>query len=310
MLVSIVIPCYNSEKSIRTVVEMVMAEFDRWPSWTCEFVLVNDNSADGTFAEIRALGEQYPNVHGVSLMRNFGQHNALMCGLHYAAGDYVLGMDDDLQTHPSQLQKPLDKMQEGYDLVYGVYASHDNSAAKNLTSWLNKVTSRVLLGRPKEIQSSNYWIITRQVRDEVIRYTGFNPYIDGIFYRVTHKIGNVTIEHHKREFGKSGYTLKKLLGLWLAYFNFSVIPLRIASVVGILTAFAGFLMGIGTVIKKLMDPGLPVGWASLLAVQLFFFGVVLLVLGIIGEYLGKLVMTVNSAPQFVIRETVNIEDKR
>lgn len=306
MLVSVVIPCYNSERSIREVVELVMQEFKQFDGYDCEFVLVNDCSPDHTFEEIRTLSADYPCVKGIDLMRNFGQHNALMCGLNYAEGDLVLGMDDDLQTHPSQIGKLLNKIAEGYDIVYGVYRGHKNSPLKNFTSWLNKVSSRILLQRPKEIESSNFWIITKQVRDEVIRYTGFNPYVDGIFYRVSHNIGNVVVEHHKREYGHSGYTLKKMLRLWLAYFNYSVIPLRIASVIGTLTAVIGFIAGIVTIIRKLIDPTMTVGWASLMSIQLFLFGIVLIVLGVIGEYLGKLVMTINSAPQYIIREKLNL----
>ncbi len=305
-LVSVVIPCYNSEHSIAEVVELTMAEFAKMPEFECEFVLVNDNSSDGTFGEIRRLGSLYKNVYGVSLMRNFGQHNGLMCAMNYTNGDYVLGMDDDMQTHPSQIPTILHKMEEGFDLVYGVYRQSTNGSIKNFTSWLNKKTSRILLGRPKNIQSSNFWCITRQVRDEVIKYKNYSPYVDGIFYRVTHNIGNVTIEHHEREYGQSGYTLKKLIKQWMAYFNFSVIPLRIASVIGVVSALIGFVMAIVTVIRKLMDPTMMMGWASTISLMVFFFGLVLMVLGIIGEYVGDLVLAVNGTPQFIVRDKVNL----
>ena len=305
-LVSVVIPCYNSERSIAEVVELTMAEFAKLVSFDCEFVLVDDNSSDGTFAEITRLCERYPNVHGLSLMRNFGQHNGLMCAMNHVSGDYVLGMDDDMQTHPSQIAPILAKMGEGYDLVYGVYRKSTNGSVKNLTSWLNKKTSRVLLGRPKDIQSSNFWCITRQVCDEVIKYKNYSPYVDGIFYRVTHNIGNVTIEHHEREYGQSGYTLKKLIKQWMAYFNFSVIPLRIASVIGVVSAVVGFVMALVTVIRKLLDPTMLVGWASTISLMVFFFGLVLMVLGIIGEYVGDLVLAVNGTPQYIVRKKVNL----
>ena len=305
-LVSVVIPCYNSERSIAEVVELTMAEFAKLDSFDCEFVLVDDNSSDGTFAEITRLCERYPNVHGLSLMRNFGQHNGLMCAMNHVSGDYVLGMDDDMQTHPSQIAPILAKMGEGYDLVYGVYRKSTNGSVKNLTSWLNKKTSRVLLGRPKDIQSSNFWCITRQVCDEVVKYKNYSPYVDGIFYRVTHNIGNVTIEHHEREYGQSGYTLKKLIKQWMAYFNFSVIPLRIASVIGVVSAVVGFVMALVTVIRKLLDPTMLVGWASTISLMVFFFGLVLMVLGIIGEYVGDLVLAVNGTPQYIVRKKVNL----
>ncbi len=306
MLVSIVIPCYNSEKTVRKVTEMVMAEFDAHPDYTCDFFLVNDYSRDNTFEEIRKLAADYKNVHGINLMRNFGQHNALMAALNYADGDYILGMDDDMQTHPSQVFKLLDKISEGYDLVYGRYEKKENGSLKNLSSKFNEVSSRILLGRPKEIVSSNFWVITKAVRDEVILYKNFNPYVDGIFYRTTSRIANVTVEHHKREFGKSNYTFKKLLNLWLAYFNYSVIPLRISAYMGAVFAAFGGILAIITVIHKLLDPTMPAGWASLFCCLLFFSGLIMLVLGILGEYIGKLILSINGTPQYIVRETVNI----
>lgn len=162
-----------------------------------------------------------------------------------------------------------------------------------------------MLNRPKEITSSNFWIITRAVKEEVIKYDSFNPYIDGIFYRVTHNIGNVEVEHFKREFGTSNYTLKKLLNLWLAYWNFSVIPLRLSFFLGMLSAAAGVFIAIAVVINKLLHPDVAVGWSSTLCIMVVFFGIVLMVLGIVGEYLGKMILILNKTPQYIVRETIN-----
>jgi glycosyltransferase involved in cell wall biosynthesis len=249
-------------------------------------------------------------VHGVNLIRNFGQHNALMAALHYTKGDYVLGMDDDMQTHPSQIFKLVEKIQEGYDLVYGHYGKRKNSSLKNLSSKLNEVSSRILLGRPKEITSSNFWIITKKVAEETRKYDSYNPYIDGIFYRITHNIGNVEVEHHKREVGASNYTLHKLIHLWLAYWNYSVIPLRISSVAGGIAAGVGFLMAVITAIRKIVDPSLVIGWASMMCVTMVFAGMILMCLGIVGEYLGKIILTLNHTPQFIVRETINVSEQR
>lgn len=308
MLVSIVIPCYNSQDSIGNVVELTIKEFQKLPQYEYEFVLVNDCSGDATFAVIRRLAEQYPFVRGINLAKNFGQHNAIMAALNYAHGDLIVGMDDDLQTHPSQMYKLLDKIQEGYDLVYGQYAKRKNSFLKNLSSKFNKVTSRILLGRPKEIESSNYWVITRAVRDQVIQYTNYNPYVDAIFYRVTNNIADVIIEHHKREQGSSNYTFRKLVRLWLAYWNFSVIPLRIASILGLLLSATGFLGAMITFLRQLISPSSQVGWASIMCAMCLFFGFVLLCLGIMGEYLGKILLCINNTPQYIVRSTVNIEE--
>ena len=306
MLVSIVISCYNSEHTLRKVVELTIGEFEKLDGFDCEFILVNDSSSDGTFDVIRQLCVDYPCVHGISLMRNFGQHNGLMCAMHYANGEYVLGMDDDLQTHPSQIPLLIAKMSEGYDLVYGAYAESKNGSVKRFTSWLNKVTSNVLLGRPKSIRASNFWIITRQVKEQVIQYSNYNPNVDALFTRMTNRIGNVTIEHHKREYGSSGYTFRKLAKLWLAYFNYTVVPLRMVSTMGIFTSVFGLLFGLITLIRKLLFPEVLVGWTSLACIMLFFFGIILFALGIIGEYLGNIVLSINSTPQYIIREKVNL----
>lgn len=305
MLVSVVIPCYNSQDSIEDVVELTIAEFKKLPQYTYEFVLVNDCSKDGTFGKIRELSEKYPFVKGINLARNFGQHNALMAALNYTKGDLIVGMDDDLQTHPSQMHLLLDKALEGYDVVYGNYAKRKNSFLKNLSSRFNRVTARILLGRPKNIVSSNYWVINRLVRDEVIKYTNYNPYIDAIFYRVTNNIADVTIEHHQREHGSSNYTLGKLVKLWMAYWNFSVIPLRVSALLGCLFSIAGFVGFIAILVRQLISPSSQMGWASIMCALFLFFGFVLLMLGIIGEYLGKIMLCINNTPQYIIRETVN-----
>lgn len=308
MLVSVVIPCYKSEKSIRKVVELTSGVFQSLPSYECEFVLVDDCSPDGTFSAICDLSREYDNVHGVTLMRNFGQHNALMCGMHHAAGDLILGMDDDLQTHPSQIPAILHKMEEGYDVVYGVFEETENGIIKNFTSWLNRVTAQMMLGRPKDIQTSSFWVITKQVKDQVVTFKNYNPYIQALFGRMTNRVGNVVIEHHKREQGSSNYSLGKLVRLWLAYFNYTVLPLRFISTVGMVTAALGFIAGIVVVVRKLIIQDVLLGWSSLTCIMLVFFGLVLLGLGIIGEYLGDLVLSANSTPQYIERDRIGFEE--
>ena len=309
MLISIVIPCYYSKNTIRKEVEMILDEFNKNDGYECEFVLVNDGSTDGTFDEIRKLSREYSNVKGVNLMRNFGQHNALMAALQYTEGDYVLGMDDDMQTHPSQIFKLIHRIEEGFDLVYGIYPEVKNGPIKNLTSKINRKTSRVMLSRPKEVESSNFWIITRAVRDEAVKFDTFNPYVDAIFYRVTNNIGMVPVEHFKREYGQSGYTFRKLLKLWLAYWNFSVVPLRMSFFTGLFSFIAGVLFVIYIIINKILSPDLPVGWSSTICIMALLFGIVLMMLGVIGEYLGKIILILNKTPQFVVRDTTGM-DKR
>lgn len=308
MLISFVIPCYYSENTIGKEVEAIIDQFKQREGYECEFVLVNDGSKDGTFKVIKNLCDKYPFVKGINLMKGFGQHNAQMAGLNYTKGEFVLGMDDDMQTHPSQVFKLIDKAQEGYDVVYGEYPKSKNGFFKKLSSQFNKFTSRVMLDMPKEIVATNFWIISRKVRDEVIKYSSFNPVLDAIFYQVTHNFGSVEVEHHKRESGKSGYTFRKLVRLWLSYWNYSVVPLRISFFIGALSATFGLAVTIWLIYKKVTDPALPMGWASSLCLMTLLFGAVLMVLGVVGEYLGKAILILNKTPQYIVREELNTED--
>lgn len=302
MLVSIVIPCYRSEKSIGKVVELTEAVFSELPNYDCEFILVDDCSPDNTFRSITELVQTHENVRGISLMRNFGQHNAILCGMHHAKGDLVMGMDDDLQTHPAQIPAILGKMEEGcYDVVYGVFKESTNGILKNFTSWLNRVTAQMMLGRPRDIRTSSFWVVTKQIKDQVITFRNYNPYIQALFGRMTNRMGNVEIEHHEREQGSSNYSLSKLVKLWLAYFNYTVLPLRFISAVGMVTACIGFVAGLFVVVRKFVVQDVLLGWSSLTCIMLVFFGLVLLGIGIIGEYLGDLVLSANSTPQFIER---------
>lgn len=308
MLISFVIPCYYSEDTIGKEVLAVMEQFEQREGYECEFVLVNDGSTDGTFDVIRSLCDKYPNVKGINLMRGFGQHNAQMAGLNYATGQYIMGMDDDMQTHPSQVFKLIETIEQGgYDVVYGTYPHSKNSFFKTLSSRFNRMTSKILLDMPKEIVATNFWIITSDVRDQVIKYSSFNPVLDAIFYQVTHNFGSVEVEHHKRESGKSGYTFRKLVRLWLSYWNYSVVPLRISFLIGSASATFGLLVTIWLIYKKVTDPEIPMGWASTLCLMTLLFGAVLMVLGVVGEYLGKAILILNKTPQFIVRESLNLD---
>ena len=170
MLVSIVIPCYNSEHTIGKVVELAIEEFEKLKDYECEFVLVNDYSRDGTWNAIHALAEKHPNVKGINLAKNFGQHNAIMAAMNHTEGDLIIGMDDDMQNHPSQIPLFLDKIQEGYDIVFGVFKERKFSAFKNLTGAVSRFLLWHLLDRPKDIQMSSFWCCRRYVRDEIVQY--------------------------------------------------------------------------------------------------------------------------------------------
>ncbi len=309
MLVSIVIPCYNSEHTIGEVVELATEEFKKLDKYECEFVLVNDYSRDGTWRAIEALSDKYPNVKGINLARNFGQHNAIMAALSQAEGELIVGMDDDMQNHPSQIPQFLAKIEEGYDIVFGVFKQRKFSMLKNITGAISRYLLWHLLDRPKDIQMSSFWCCRKYVRDEVVKYDGYNIFLQVLFFRTTHNIANIEVEHFAREVGTSNYNFRRGLKLFMSCLNFTVIPLRAATFFGTIFSATGFTGAIVVLIRKLLDPAVTIGWSSLMCAMLVLFGICFLMLGIIGEYIGKLILNISRTPQYVVRETRNIKAK-
>lgn len=310
VLVSIVIPCYNSEHTIEKVVDLCMEEFSRMDGYECEMVLVNDYSKDKTFEAIKRCTDKYPNVIGLNLAKNFGQHAAIMAGLHYTTGDYVVGMDDDLQNHPSQIPQFIEKANEGYDVVFGVFAERKFSTSKNITGAISRWFLFRLVDRPKNIQMSSFWLARRFVIDRVCEYEGNDAFIQLLFFRTTNNIANISIEHFEREVGSSNYTFKKSLKLFMSFMNYSMLPLRIATYLGVICSIAGVVGAIIVFINKLLNPSVAVGWSSLMCVVLVLFGIAFLILGIVGEYVGKILMTNSKTPQYVIRDELNVRGKQ
>lgn len=307
--ISFVIPCYRSEKTLPGVVQEIRETMEQISKYEYEIVLVNDCSPDNTFGTIQTLCGEDARVKGISLAKNFGQHSALMAGLRHTDGDYVVCLDDDGQTPADEVGKLLDKLEEGYDAVYAKYEHKQHSAFRNLGSMVNERMTRIMLGKPKELYVSSYFAIQRFVAEDMIRYENSYPYVIGLVLRATKSITNVVVEHREREEGTSGYTMKKLLGLWFNGFTaFSVKPLRIATVIGALSAFAGFLYGIYTIIKRLLNPLVPSGFSATMAAIVFFGGMIMLMLGLIGEYIGRIYISLNNSPQYVIREKINFEE--
>ena len=309
-LISIVIPCYRSETMIAGVVEDIEKEMKQLEEhYRYEIILVNDSSPDGTFEEIRRLCQEKAYITGVNLARNFGQHAALMAGFRQMKGDYLVCMDDDGQTPASSIGELIRGLEEGRDVVYAKYEHKHHNAFRNFGSRVNDWMLCFMLGKPKDLYISSFFAAKRFIVDEILRYQNAFPYVIGLVLRATKNIGNVTVEHHDRRAGESGYTLGKLFSLWFNGFtSFSEKPLRIATMAGVGCAALGFLYGLYTVIKKLVNPLVPVGFSSLMAAIMFIGGMLMLMLGLIGEYVGRMYICMNNAPQYVIREIVKNED--
>ena len=307
---SFVIPCYNSSESIRHVVELTMEEMEKMNRREFEFVLVNDySSSTKTMPVLKKLAEEYPCVTVLNLAKNAGQHNAIMAGLNYAKGDILIGMDDDMQTHPSQLPYLFEELEKGYDIVYGYYPEKKHSAFRNFGSWVNYISVRILIGKPKELKSSSYWVARKFVRDSVIEYQAPYAYIQGLFLRTTRNISCIPIQHFQREEGESNYTFKRLLKLWSNIIGFSITPLRLTEYCGFGLSLLSIIAAVVVLIRKILNPAMALGWPSLMIVICFFSGIQLMFLGLIGEYIGRMFLGLNRQPQYVIREVIRQESE-
>lgn len=304
--ISFVIPCYNSTNTIANVVEEIkdimageMSKYDY------EIVLVNDGSPDRTtYSAIRDIVKREKYIKGVNLSRNFGQPSAVMAALNQIVGDYVVCGDDDGQTPFNELPKLFAKIEEGYDLVEARYNTRERrSLFRKLGTIMNEGMATWLIAKPKGLELTTYWAVKRFVVDEMVAYPNSYPYLGGLMLRVTQNVCNVDVAHRERFSGSSGYSFKKMLELWLNGFtSFSLKPLRLMSVIGMMVAIIGFIYGSIIVVKKIIDPTTLMGYSSIMAVNLFMFGVLFFFLGLIGEYVGRIYISLNKAPQFVIKD--------
>lgn len=301
--VSFVIPCYRSEKTLPGVIEEIKDAMAKLSEYCFEIILVNDSSPDNTWKTIEQLSKDNENITGINLAKNFGQHAALMAGMRESDGDFVICLDDDGQTPANEVGKLLAALEDNHDAVYARYGNKKHSAFRNMGSKVNELMTRVMLGKPKELFVSSYFGVKKFVVEDMIRYQNSYPYVIGLVLRATKNIVNVDVQHREREEGRSGYTLKKLLGLWFNGFTaFSVTPLRIATVIGVGCALIGFAYGIYIFVRRLLDPNMVMGFSSLMCVILFVGGMMMIMLGLVGEYIGRIYISLNNSPQYVIRE--------
>lgn len=308
--ISFVIPCYGSEKTLEGVVREIVQVMQGKKDYTFEIILVNDCSPDLVWETIKNISKKHENITGICLAKNFGQHAALMAGYHVCKGDIVVSVDDDGQTPIDEVFSLIDKIHEGYDVVYGSYPSIKQNKFRIFGSWVNSKMMEILLDKPKELKGTSYYAAKRFVIEEICRYQNPYPYVGGLVFQSTKNIANVQVQHKERAEGSSGYSLKKLLKLWLNGFTaFSVKPLRVATALGVICSMIGFISGIVIVLKKLLNPNIWIGYSSTMAVILFIGGIIMLILGMIGEYIGRIYISINNAPQYVVRDTVNLEDE-
>jgi glycosyltransferase involved in cell wall biosynthesis len=306
---SIVVPIYNSEATIGTLLSRLHEVLQKLES-TFEIILIDDGSRDLSWDRMVALQRVYSEtVVVVQLMKNCGQHNAIMCGFNLTRGSYVVTLDDDLQHPPEEIPKLVQAMESnGSDLIYGSYAEKQHSEGRNLGSFVINRFYRIVFRNSVPITS--FRIITKRLVKSVCVYDLNFTYIDGLLAWNTDRIGSVVVRHAQREEGTSGYSLSKLLTLALNLFtNFSLLPLQLVSVIGVFSAVSGFLGGAYYFVRYLIDSISVPGYASVIVAILVLGGLQLLSLGIIGEYLGRVHLNLNRRPQFGIREVIGIKEK-
>lgn len=303
---SIVIPVYNGALSIGRLVDELITRIS--PVFNIEIVLVNDCSPDNSEEVCIGITKKHPEfVSFYSLAMNVGEHNTVMAGLNKATGDFAIIMDDDFQNPVSEVIKLIDYMiKSNYDVVYTYYEEKKHSIFRNIGSQFNDRVANIMLKKPKNLYMSSFKIINRFLIDEVIKYNLPFPYLDGLILRSTSNIGKIKVSHTERQIGKSNYTLRKLISLWLNMFtNFSILPLRISIILGFIFSIIGFLIGIDAVIEKIYNPNVPQGYTFIVIIISFYAGIQLIAIGMVGEYLGRIFMAHNKKPQFSIRKSFN-----
>lgn len=309
--ISFVIPCYGSEKTIEKVVEEIEEVISQRRDYRYEIITVNDSSPDNVFFVLKKLAKKNKKIKVVDLAKNFGKHSAVMAGFSVVTGDYIVCLDDDGQCPMDRLWdllRPL--LTDEADFSMAKYRKKKQSKFKNFGSSINALMSRVLINKPKELQFSNLLAMKRYMVDEILKYGNPYPYLEGLILRTTNKIAVVPMEERERFAGRGNFTFLKSLSLWVNGFTaFSVKPLRIASAVGVLCAGLGFVYGIIIIVRKLFFHNIAIlGYSSLLAVLLFIGGLLMLMLGLIGEYIGRIYISLNNSPQYVVREYINFGD--
>ncbi|MDD5528282.1 MAG: glycosyltransferase family 2 protein [Patescibacteria group bacterium] len=304
-LVSIIVPVYKGAETIGRLADVLVAEMS--PRYNLEIVLVNDGSPDNSEAVCAEVYHKYPQtVKFYSLARNFSEHNAVMAGLNNCRGDFAVIMDDDFQNPVSEAIKLIDyAVANDFDVVYTYYSEKKHSFFRNLGSSFNGRIANLMLKKPKDLYLSSFKIVNRFLINEIIKYEGSAPYIDGLILRTTNHIGKIEVLHEKRATGRSSYTFKKLFSLWInSFISFSIMPLRIMTGAGFVFACLSFLLAIEIVSEKIFNftDHLPRGYATLAVLILFFAGIQLIAIGICGEYVGRIFLFQNKRPQYVIRK--------
>ncbi len=301
---SVVIPVYDSVAIVGNTIDRTVAFFEGH-GWDYELILINDGSRDQSWEALRGKTLANPRLIAINLLKNYGQHTAVFCGFQQSAGDYVITLDDDLQNPPEECIHLIQKAEEGYDLVFGRFRQKQHASYRRLGSKLIGWMNRKIFHKPDNLVLSNFRIVKRDVIDRVSAYQTNYPYIPGLLLMFAVNPTNVPVEHQSRLVGQSNYNLIKILRLVMRLlFNYSSYPLRVVSVSGMIIAAISFILGIIYLIRALLIGISVPGWATLVILSSFLNGLTLLILGMLGEYLVRLLNQVSSSNIYHIKETI------
>ena len=310
-LLSFVIPCYRSEKTIEMVINELIDTMSQKKGYDYEIITVNDYSPDGVYEVLKRLATDNQRIKVINFAKNMGKHAAVLAGYSVARGKYIIELDDDFQCPGYDFWKLIEPLEEDLcDVAVASYREKKESLLKRFGSKVNRRMTTILLEKPKEINFENFSARKRYVCEEMIKYHNPYPYLEGLTLRVTHRVLQVPMEMRDRgDDNATGFTFKKSFALLLNGLTaFSVKPLRISTISGTILAILGFLWGVYVIIKRMLNPLVTMGYSSMLAAILFIGGWIMIMLGLIGEYVGRIYISVNSSPQYVIRNTINLGD--
>jgi polyisoprenyl-phosphate glycosyltransferase len=300
--ISVVVPVYNSAESLQELHERLVATFDAMGR-TFETIFVNDGSADGSFEVLRSLHSQATNVKVVDMIRNAGQHTALMCGFQLCTGAIVVTIDDDLQHAPEDIPLMIKRLEEGYDAVFGAFEKKQHGFLANRGSAAMRQVSMRLFHPPPGFRDSALRAVRREVVDLIKTIRTPFPFVSGMILSVTDRVANVTVTHASRKHGSSGYSLRGRVRLsWNLLINYSGLPLRVMGVIGLFASLTGLVIGVTFLTRKLLIGTAPPGWTSLVVVVSFFMAVMFMMMFMIGEYLSRILRELSHRSSYGIRE--------
>lgn len=309
--ISFVIPCYGSENTIEAVVDEIIDVVSQKSEYDYEIIAVNDCSPDNVLNKLYYLSDRNKKAKVINFAKNMNRPGAVMAGLNYAKGDYVVVMDDDGQCPMNNFWQLLQPLLDGHDVSIASYPERKQSIFKDFGTLVNKKMTQFILDRPKDMQFTNFMVMKSYIVKEITNYKNPYPYYTGLLLRTTSDIINVQMDERERFSGNTTFTFGKMLGMWLNGLTaFSIKPLRLSSLVGVICAIIGFIFGLVTIIRKLVVPDISVGWSSTVSIMLFIGGLIMLMLGMIGEYIGRIYISINNSPQYVVKETINIDEDK